>query len=105
MVRKRHQLPTQLRYVTSGYAPGYRDLTLKLADAAGNEYELRLPPEKVQTLIYAVADVTRQINDHPPLDWDWWRAQIVWPAVTPWMPGPINPPAPADIGGFVRKTV
>lgn len=86
---KRAKTPTQLSYVTSSYAPGYRDLTLILTDNAGNNYELRLPPGKVQTLIYACADVVKQIGvPHPPIDWDQYRAQINWPAVTPWMNGP-----------------
>lgn len=91
---KRQKLPTQLKYLTSGYAPGYRDLTLKLADSAGNEYELRLPPDKVQSLIYACADVVAQISNRPPIDWDQYRAQLHWPTVTPWMNGPM--PAPEN---------
>ena len=89
MVRNRQTFPTQLEYVTSGYAPGYRYLTLTLKDSAGNEYELQLSPAKVQTLIYACTDVVRQINNHPPLDWDRYPSQIYWPAVQVlWMRGP-----------------
>lgn len=89
--RKRTRLPTQVSHVTTWAGAGYRDLLLVLKDSAGNEYELRLPPEKMQSLINSCADVTSQISDHPPLDWDQYRAQIHWPQVTPWMNGPAAP--------------
>lgn len=72
---------------TSGYAPGYRDLSLIVVDASGREYDLRLRPQDVQSLIFDCASVTKQINDHPPLDWDQYPATIMWPAVTPWKEG------------------
>lgn len=85
---------TTLTYKTCWRAPGYRDLTLVLVDPSGKEYELRLPPQDVQRLIFECADAAKQIGDpHPPLDWDAWPAQIVWPAVTPWKVGPSVAPA------------
>ena len=86
------KLPTQLSHVTSSYAPGYRDLTLILKDTTGNEYELRLSPAKVQSLIYDIADVVKQINHPPPIDWDAHRSQIVFPQCRPWMRGPMAAP-------------
>lgn len=78
----------RLIYKNHSAAPGYRDLKLKLADpVTGKEYEVDLRPADVETLIFACAEVTRQIGDHPPIDWDAHRAQIVWPSVTPWKVG------------------
>lgn len=81
-------VPVQLAYKTCWHAPGYRDLRFVLTDEAGTEYELHLPPRDVQRVIYDCADAARQINDHPPLDWEQWRARLDWPEVTPWMDGP-----------------
>lgn len=84
--------PTTLAYKTCWRAPGYRDLRLVLVDpASGQEYELRLPPRDVQKLIFECADAAKQINNHPPLDWDQYRAQIFWPTIPPWMVGPAAP--------------
>ena len=79
---------TTLIYKTCWRAPGYRDLTLVLLDPAnGKEYELQLPPKEVQTLIFECADAAKQIGDLPPIAWDVYRAQIVWPTITPWKVG------------------
>lgn len=83
---------TTLTFKTCWRAPGYRDLRLVLVDPeTGKEYDLPLPPKDVQRLIFECADAAKQINDHPPLDWDVYRAQIIWPSVTPWMLGPTTP--------------
>jgi hypothetical protein len=80
---------TTLTYKTAWRAPGYRDLTLVLVDpATSKEYELHLPPADVQKLIFECADAAKQISDRPPIDWDTYRSQIVWPTITPWKPGP-----------------
>lgn len=83
-----------LKYVTYSYAPGYRDLALKLVDDEGREYRLWLPPEDVQTLIFACAEATGQIGIHPPIDWDAYPATIRWPSLTPWQAGPTRPVKP-----------
>lgn len=85
---------TPLKYVTHAYAPGYRELDLRLADEAGREYRLLLPPGDVQRLIFACAEVARQIGVHPPIDWDTHRATIMWPAVIPWKAGQTNKAEP-----------
>lgn len=78
-----------LTFKTCWRAPGYRDLRLVLVDpTTGQEHELHLPPEHVQRLIFECADAAKQIGDHPPIDWDAWRAQIIWPTITPWKLGP-----------------
>lgn len=71
-------------------ASGYRDLTLTMVDPTSRmEYELHLPPKAVQRLIHECADAVRQIGEkHPPIDWDQYPTQILWPEVTPWMAGP-----------------
>lgn len=80
---------TRLTYKTYSHAPGYRDLTLKLVDpATGKEYELDLRPADIQRVIFACADATKQIGTEPPIDWETWRAQIIWPHVIPWRVGP-----------------
>jgi hypothetical protein len=80
---------TSLTYKNCWSAPGYRDLRLVLVDpATGKEYELQLSPKDVQTLIFECAGAVKQIGDHPPLDWEFYRAQIVWPTITPWKLGP-----------------
>lgn len=62
---------TDLTYKTCWRAPGYRDLRLVLVDpATGKEYELRLAPKDVQTLIFEFAEAAQQIGDQPPIDWD-----------------------------------
>lgn len=87
---------TRLTYKTYSTAPGYRDLTLNLVDPeTGKEYELDLRPQDVQRVIYACADVTKQIGTLPPIDWDAYRSQICWPQVTPWIAGD---PRPSDVG-------
>lgn len=82
--------PATLRYVTSGFAPGYRDLTLNCVDSDGNEYRLELRPDDVQRVIFACADAAKQIGNDPPLDWDQYKTQIFWPNVTPWKRGDLE---------------
>jgi hypothetical protein len=48
---------------------------------------LALRPADVQRIIFACAEATKQISNHPPLDWDVYKAQIFWPTVTPWKAG------------------
>ena len=39
-----------------------------------------------------------EFGDHPPIDWGAYRAQIVWPQVTPWKVGPpVAPPVRAAL--------
>jgi hypothetical protein len=84
---------TILTYKGCWRAPGYRDLTLVVVNpATGKEFELRLPPEDVQSLIFDCAGAARQIGAGPPIDWDAYRAQIFWPMITPWQMGPVVPP-------------
>lgn len=90
MNTKRKQPVSRLKYLTSSYAPGYRDLTLIAVDPeTGQRFELHLPPGDVERVMFACADVVKQIGNHPPLDWDQYRATIHMPQVTPWMPGPV----------------
>lgn len=92
--------PTRLTYKTYSHAPGYRDLTLVLVDpATGKEYELDLRPHDVQSVIFACADAAKQIGGEPPIDWNAYRAQIVWPKVTPWRIGPDSTPPTEGEGG------
>jgi hypothetical protein len=87
---------TILTYKDSWMAPGYRDLTLVLANpATGREYELRLSPKAVQALIFECAGVAKQIGDGPPIDWDVYPAPIFWPTITPWKLGPAPLPTTA----------
>ena len=67
-------------------APGYRELTLVMADpATRKEYKLRLSPKDVQRLIYECADAVKQTGEpHPPIDWEEYPFQIHWPDITPW---------------------
>lgn len=81
-------LTPPLTYKTCWSAPGYRDLRFVLVDKTGAEYELHLPPKDVQRIIFECADAAKQINDHPPLDWEQWPSQILWPSIVPWMVGP-----------------
>lgn len=68
--------------------PGYRDLLLVFVDPTSQrETEVRVQAKDMQRLINACADAVKQINMHPPLDWDIYPTQIYWPQVTPWMPG------------------
>lgn len=83
--------PRELKYVTSGFAPGYRDLTLNCVDADGNEYRLYLRPDDVQRVVFACADVIKQIGNDPPIDWDLYRTQLFWPQITPWKKGEAAP--------------
>lgn len=86
-----------LTYKSCWRAPGYRDLRLVLVDpATSEEYELPLPPKDVQTLIFECADAATQIGDQPPIDWDAFRVQIMWPTITPWKPGPACQPSDHD---------
>lgn len=78
----------QLKYKSCWHGPGYRDLRFILVDETGKEHELHLPPADVQRVIFDCADAAKQIGDHPPIDWDAYPTQIIWPAVTPWKAGP-----------------
>jgi len=83
---------TRLTYETYSQAPGYRDLTLKLTDPkTGKEYDLDLRPADVQRVIWACAEVAKQIGDLPPIDWEAYRSQIFWPTITPWKVGESAP--------------
>jgi hypothetical protein len=83
---------TRLVYKTCWHAPGYRHLRMELVEPrTGKIYDFDLLPADVQRVIYDCADAVKQINDHPPLDWPQYRAQIYWPSIVPWMKGP-----PAD---------
>ena len=80
---------TELTLKNVWHGPGYRDLRLVMIDpGTKREYEMHLAPKDVQRMIYDCADAVKQINDHPPLDWDQYPVQIHWPQITPWMPGP-----------------
>lgn len=79
----------RLVYENCWHGPGYRDLRVVLRDPrTGKNYDFDLPPADVQRMIWNCADAAKQIGDHPPLDWDQYRATIQWPTVIPWMPGP-----------------
>ncbi len=79
----------RLVYETCWHAPGYRDMSIIARDPrTGKTYDLDLRPADVQRVIWDCADAAKQINDHPPLDWDQYRATIYWPSVVTWMPGP-----------------
>lgn len=80
---------TGLRLQGIWTAPGYRTLTLDLVDPATQKVQrVHLSAEDVQRLIFGCADAVRQIGrGEPPIDWDDFPFQIVWPAVTPWAKG------------------
>lgn len=79
----------RLIYETCWHAPGYRDMRIVLRDPrTAKTYDLDLRPADVQRVIYDCADAAKQINNHPPLDWDQYRSTLYWPSVTTWMPGP-----------------
>lgn len=79
----------RLVYETCWHAPGYRNMRIVARDPrTGKTYDLDLRPADVQRVIYDCADAAKQINDHPPLDWDQYRTTIDWPSVVTWMPGP-----------------
>jgi len=78
---------TFLTYKTYSTAPGYRSLGVVAVDKDGQEYELRLNPDGLENLIFACADVAKQIGDHPPLDWDQFPRTVTWPHITTWKPG------------------
>lgn len=85
----RHGSQARLVYETCWHAPGYRDMRIVARDPrTGKTYDLDLRPADVQRVIYDCADAAKQINDHPPLDWDQYRSTIYWPSVVTWMPGP-----------------
>lgn len=82
----------RLIYENCWHGPGYRDLRMVLRDPkTGKTYDLDLRPADVQRVIYDCADAAKQINNHPPLDWDQYRTTIHWPNVVTWMPGPAAP--------------
>lgn len=78
----------QLKYKSCWHGPGYRDLLVVLVDEAGKEHELHLPPADVQRVIFDCAEAATQIGEpHPPIDWEQWPNQLVWPTITPWKAG------------------
>lgn len=90
----------RLVYETCWHAPGYRDMRIVARDPrTGKTYDLDLRPADVQRVIYDCADAAKQINNHPPLDWEQYRATIHWPSVVTWMPGPAAPKDSPQVTG------
>ena len=78
-----------LKYKSCWHAPGYRSLGVVMVDPeTGTEYQLSVGPKDLQRLINDCADAAKQMNDHPPLDWQEYPSSVYWPVVTPWMAGP-----------------
>ncbi|MCP1832786.1 hypothetical protein [Bradyrhizobium sp. USDA 4545] len=79
----------QLTLKTCWQAPGYRSPRFVLVDEAGREYDWQLTPQVLQRVINECADAAKQIGPpRGPIDWAEYPAQVYWPQITPWAPGP-----------------